>query len=62
MSSDQRNPARQVAERLAAENRSLRGRLADLEAQVARLQQENASLTAAQAAALLEPIEEMQPV
>jgi cell division protein FtsB len=61
MSSDLRNPARLAAERLAAENRRLRERVVDLEALIVRLQDENEKLTAAQAAALLEPIEEMQP-
>jgi hypothetical protein len=61
MSSDLRNPARLTAERLAVENRALRTRVADLEALVTRLQEENDKLTAAQAAAILEPIEEMQP-
>ena len=61
MSSDLRNPARLAAERIAADNRRLRDRVADLEALVARLQDENDRLTAAQAVAILEPIEEMQP-
>ena len=61
MSSDLRNPARMAVERLAAENRRLRERVAELEALVTRLQDENETLTAAQAAALLEHIEEMQP-
>ena len=61
MSSDLRNPARLAAERLASENRRLRERVVDLEALIVRLQDENEKLTAAQAAALLEPIEEMQP-
>jgi hypothetical protein len=61
MSSDLRNPARLTADRLAAENRALRTRVADLEALVTRLQEENDKLTAAHAAAILEPIEEMQP-
>lgn len=61
MSSDQGFPARQAVERIASENRRLRQRVADLEALTARLQAENDTLTAAQAAALLEPIEEMQP-
>lgn len=61
MSSDLRNPARMAVERLAAENRRLRERVSELEDLVARLQDENATLTAAQAAAILEPIEEMQP-
>lgn len=59
--SDQRSAARYAVERMAAENRRLRERVADLEALTARLQAENDSLTSAQAAALLEPIEEMQP-
>ena len=61
MSSDLRNPARLTVEKIAADNRRLRARVADLEALVARLQDENDRLTAAQAAAILEPIEEMQP-
>lgn len=61
MSSDLRNPARLAAERLAAENRRLRERVVDLEALIVRLQDENEKLTTAQAAALLDPIEEMQP-
>lgn len=61
MSSDLRNPARLVADRLAVENRRLRERVIDLEALIVRLKDENEKLTAAQAAALLEPIEEMQP-
>jgi cell division protein FtsB len=61
MSSDLRNPARLAAEKLAAENRRLRERVLDLETLIARLQDENDRLTAAQAAAILEPIEEMQP-
>ena len=61
MSSDLRNPARLTAEKLAGDNRRLRERVADLEALIARLQDENDRLTAAQAAAILEPIEEMQP-
>ena len=61
MSSDPRNTARLTVEKLAGDNRRLRDRVADLEALVARLQDENDRLTAAQAAAILEPIEEMQP-
>jgi cell division protein FtsB len=61
MSSDLRNPARLTVEKLAGDNRRLRERVADLEALIARLQDENDRLTAAQAAAILEPIEEMQP-
>jgi hypothetical protein len=61
MSSDLRNNARSVLEKLVADNRALRARVAELEATAARLREENATLTAAQAAALLEPIEEMQP-
>lgn len=61
MSSDLRNPARMAVERLAAENRRLRERVAELEALVTRLEDENAALTDAHAAAILEPIEEMQP-
>ncbi len=61
MSSDLRNPARLAVEKVAADNRRLRDRVAELESLVVRLQEENATLTAAQAAAILEPIEEMQP-
>lgn len=61
MSSDLRNPARLAVEKVAADNRRLRDRVAELETLVVRLQEENATLTAAQAAAILEPIEEMQP-
>lgn len=61
MSSDLRNPARLTAEKIAADNRRLRERIIDLEALIVRLQDENDQLTSAQAAALLEPIEEMQP-
>ena len=61
MSSDLRNNARMALEKLVADNRALRARIAELEDLVVRLQEENATLTAAQAAALLEPIEEMQP-
>ena len=61
MSSDLRNNARMALEKLVADNRALRARVAELEALVIRLQDENATLTSAQAAALFEPIEEMQP-
>ena len=61
MSSDLRNNARMALEKLVADNRALRARVAELEALVIRLQDENATLTSAQAAALLDPIEEMQP-
>lgn len=61
MSSDLQNPARLAAARLAAENRRLRERITDLEALVVRLQDQNEQLTAAQAAALLDPIDDMQP-
>ena len=61
MSSDLRNTARVTMEKIVADNRALRARVAELEAHVVRLQEESATLTAAQAAALLEPIEEMQP-
>jgi hypothetical protein len=56
----------QTTARLTAENRRLRERVVDLEAIVLRLQEENDSLTAAQAAALLDitsgALQEMQPV
>lgn len=61
MSSDLHHPARQAAARLAADNRRLRERITDLEALVLRLQEENEQLTSTQAAALLDPIDEMQP-
>lgn len=61
MSSDLRNPARQVVERLMAENRRLRDLVDELEARVAHLSTENEELTTAQAAAILEPIGDMQP-
>ena len=61
MSSDQRSQTRLAVERIAAENRRLRMRVAELEALAARLQAENESLTAARAAAILDPIEDMQP-
>jgi hypothetical protein len=61
MSSDLRNNARMALEKLVADNRALRARIAELESLVPRLKDENDSLTSAQAAALLEPIEEMQP-
>ena len=61
MSSDLRNNARMALEKLVADNRALRARIAELEDLVLRLQDENDTLTSAQAAALLEPIEEMQP-
>ena len=61
MSSDLRNNARMALEKLVADNRALRARVAELEVLVVRLQDENATLTSAQAAALFEPIEEMQP-
>ena len=61
MSSDLRNNARMALEKLVADNRALQARIAELEDLVVRLQDENDTLTSAQAAALLEPIEEMQP-
>ena len=61
MSSDLRNNARMALEKLVADNRALRARIAELEDLVMRLQDENDTLTSAQAAALLDPIEEMQP-
>ena len=61
MSSDLRTPARLVVDRLTVENRRLRDRIVELEALVARLQDENDTLTKAQAAAILDPIEDMQP-
>lgn len=58
LSSDLRDP------RLAADNARLRQRVADLEALVRRLSEENDRLVAARAAELLEtaPLPEMQPV
>ena len=58
MNSDLRTPAR-----LVAENTRLRARVAELEALVLRLSEENDALTAAQAAALIESasMQEMQP-
>jgi hypothetical protein len=58
MSSDLRNPAR-----LAAENTRLRQRVGELEALVLRLKEENDTLAAARAEALLASaaLEEMQP-
>lgn len=61
MSSDPRSTTRLPAERLARENRNLRERVADLEALVTRLSEENDALLAARSADLLEPVEEMQP-
>jgi hypothetical protein len=61
MNSDLRNNARVTIEKVVADNRALRGRVEELEALVVRLQEENATLTAAQAAAILEPMEDMQP-
>ncbi len=61
MSSDLHTTAR-----LAAENRRLRERVGDLEAIVLRLKEENDTLTAAQAAVMLDldpsALQEMQPV
>lgn len=62
MSGDQQHPARQLAARLATENRALRERVADLEALIVRLTEENEVLASAGADALLEPVEDMQPV
>ncbi|QIX28623.1 hypothetical protein ncot_05955 [Nocardioides sp. JQ2195] len=62
MSSDQLHPARQIAARLAAENRALRERVADLEALIVRLSEENEALESARPSDLVEPIENMQPV
>lgn len=61
MSSDLHHPARQQAARLATENARLRERITDLEALVLRLQDENEQLTSAQAAALLDGVDDMQP-
>ncbi|RYP84633.1 hypothetical protein EKO23_15330 [Nocardioides guangzhouensis] len=61
MNSDLRNNARVTIEKIVADNRALRGRVEELEALVVRLQEENETLTAAQAAAILEPMEDMQP-
>ncbi|WP_235734787.1 hypothetical protein [Nocardioides alcanivorans] len=62
MSGDLRYTARQTVDSVMAENRRLRELVAELEARVERLSVENEELTSAQAAALLDPIEEMQPV
>lgn len=62
MSSDHQFPARQMAARLATENRNLRERVADLEALIVRLTEENEALAARQSVDVLEPIEDMQPV
>lgn len=62
MSSDQHHPARQIAARLAAENRALRERVADLEALIVRLSDENDALESARSAELHTPAEDMQPV
>jgi len=52
--------------RLSAENRRLKERVVELETLVLRLKEENDTLTAAQAAALLDldsgALQEMQPV
>jgi len=58
MNSDLRTTAR-----LSAENRHLRVRVVELEALVLRLQEENDTLAAAQAASILDSAElqEMQP-
>lgn len=61
MSSDLRYTARQTIERLRADNRRLREHVAELEAKIDRLSVENQELTTAQAAALLDPMEDMQP-
>lgn len=61
MSSDLRYTARQTIERLRADNRQLREHVAELEAKIDRLSVENQELTTAQAAALLDPMEDMQP-
>ena len=61
MNSDLRTPAR-----LTAENRRLRTRVAELEALVLRLTEENDKLAAAQSVTLLDlesaSMQEMQPV
>lgn len=61
MSSDLHTTAR-----LAAENRRLRERVGDLEAIVLRLKEENDTLTATQAAIMIDldssALQEMQPV
>jgi hypothetical protein len=56
MNSDLRDP------RLTAENSRLRSRVAELEAVVLRLSEENDRLVAAQAAELLSRDSELQPV
>jgi hypothetical protein len=56
LNSDLRDP------RLTAENSRLRGRVAELEAVVLRLSEENDRLVAAQAADLLSRDSELQPV
>lgn len=60
MSSD-RSTIRHTVERLVADNQQLRRQVAELEARLERLQTENAELSMTSAAALLEPLEEMQP-
>lgn len=61
LSSDLRNPARHTVERLVADNRRLRELVAELEARIDRLTVENQELTSAHAAALLDPVQDMQP-
>ncbi len=51
-----------VVARLTGENRRLRERVADLEAQVMRLQAENDALVASVSAEELLTVEQMQPV
>ena len=61
MSNDRVDIARLHTGRLAAENRALRERVADLETLILRLTEENDALASAGTAALLTSAEDMQP-